>query len=415
MAAGLGHGLAPLLPRVPWAAGALAGAALLAAALLAGLVRDVVRLRRVKRDALPLGVVRTRSARVGTSASVATPTAIGYLHPAVVVPAGFRARVDEGEWEAILAHECAHLARRDDWAKAIQSACARAAWWLPGLWILGRALDLERELASDERAAAEAGPRRYAACLLRLATHRCEDALAPALWGRRSHVAIRVERLVRPSAGAGPLVRAAALGAFTAVGAAGLIAGALTVPVPLPPDAPAAAHAPPAAYRVAAAARPRRVVLAWTAPPRRAAAPAAKRRPCPVVPRAAGIARAAAPAHAAVAAALVAARPRAVAARAPRRTALVAHRVALAVRPPQHSAPAAAVAAVATVAAARVSPRPAAATLARAGSDDKRAGGGAPSPLPGAPAAEAIAPPDPAGGGAAGSFFSLPIFLSPGP
>lgn len=224
------------------ATSALALAAAVAAILLLGLAADVVRLRRVKRGAVSLGSVAVRRARIGLSRTVTTPTAIGYLHPAVVLPDGFRARVDEREWDAVVAHECAHLARRDDWAKAVQSAVLRVGWWIPGLWVLSRALDLERELASDERAACETGPRRYAACLLRLATDRCDAAgLAPALWGRRSHVAIRVERLVRPVAGGGPVVRAVALGAFTAAAIAVVAAAVLAVPGT---NAPVAASVP---------------------------------------------------------------------------------------------------------------------------------------------------------------------------
>ncbi|HEV2740087.1 MAG TPA: M56 family metallopeptidase [Candidatus Elarobacter sp.] len=237
--------------------------------MLLGLACDVVRLRRVKRSAVPLGSVPVRGARIGLSRTVTSPTAIGYLHPAVVLPEGFRARVDDREWDAVVAHECAHLARGDDWAKAVQSAMLRAGWWMPGLWVLSRALDLERELASDERAACETGPRRYAACLLRLATDRA-DAVAPALWARRSHVAIRVERLVRPTAQRGPAVRAAALGAFTAA-AFGIVAGAvLAVPgtgvrvAAVPQRAHAAvAHgaARPAVARIANRARRLKVTL----------------------------------------------------------------------------------------------------------------------------------------------------------
>jgi beta-lactamase regulating signal transducer with metallopeptidase domain len=212
------------------AAPAVAVALLVAAGLLFVLALDVVRLRRVKRGALPLGTVAVRRARIGTSPTVSTPTAIGYLHPAVVLPEGFRDRVDAHEWDAVLAHECAHLARRDDWAKAFQSALLRAGWWMPGLWILSRALDLERELASDERAVGAGGARRYAACLLRLATARGTDAVAPGLWGRRSHVAIRVERLLRPVPGGAPVVRAAALGAFSALALAVVAAAVVVVP-----------------------------------------------------------------------------------------------------------------------------------------------------------------------------------------
>jgi BlaR1 peptidase M56 len=202
----------------------------LAVALLFELALDVVRLRHIKRSAQPLGTLPIRNARIGTSAAVPTPTAIGYFHPAIVVPAGFRDLVDAGEWDAVVAHECAHLARRDDWAKALQSAVLRACWWLPGLWLLGRRLDLERELASDERAASATGARRYAACLLRLATVGCADEVAPALWARRSHVAIRVERLLRPMSDPSPILRAIALGGFTATVLAVLGAAVVAVP-----------------------------------------------------------------------------------------------------------------------------------------------------------------------------------------
>ncbi len=242
---------------------ALAVAAVVAGALLLGLACDVVRLRRVKRQAVPFGSVAVRGARIGLSRTVTTPTAIGYLHPAVILPDGFRARVDDREWDAVVAHECAHLARGDDWAKAVQSAILRAGWWIPGLWVLSRALDLERELASDERAAAETGARRYAACLLRLATDRA-DAVAPALWARRSHVAIRVERLVRPTSQAAPVVRAAALGAFTAAALGVDRDGRARCP----------GHRAGRRRRAAARARRRRA-------PRDAARPAARRRTSP--------------------------------------------------------------------------------------------------------------------------------------
>jgi beta-lactamase regulating signal transducer with metallopeptidase domain len=237
--------LSALLPLL------LAAAAAVSAGLLLGLVRDVIRLRRIKRRAVPLGVLDVRNARLGSSPKVDTPTAIGYVHPAVVIPEGFGARVDGAEWAAIVAHECAHLSRGDDWAKAVQSAMLRAGWWLPGLWILSRALDLERELASDERAATESGARRYAACLLRLATDRWTDALAPGLWNRRSHVTIRVERLIRPVRAARPLVRAISLGAATAAAFAIVMTAVLAVPGSAPPAAVTVARIAPAVHHAA--------------------------------------------------------------------------------------------------------------------------------------------------------------------
>jgi BlaR1 peptidase M56 len=221
------------------------------------LAMDVVRLRRIKRAAELLGTLPIRNAGIGTSPTVPTPTAIGYFHPAIIVPAGFREQVDAGEWDAVVAHECAHLARHDDWAKAVQSVVLRACWWLPGLWLLGRRLDLERELASDERAAPATGARRYAACLLRLATGNCADALAPGLWGRRSHLAIRVERLLRPRRDSSPIVRGIALGAFSAIVLAVLAAAVVAVPAIGRHEHRSAAHPPRIALAVVHQRRPR--------------------------------------------------------------------------------------------------------------------------------------------------------------
>lgn len=216
-------------PLDAFAGPALAVGLTVAVALIVALAVDVVRILRVKREATVLEGLPLRSARLGVSERVSSPTTIGYRHPAVLVPSDFRARVDDGEWDAVVAHECAHLARADDWGKALQNGVCRLGWWLPGLWILGRALDLEREVASDERAAQGRDPRAYAACLLRLATEQRPD-LAPAFSSRRSQLAIRVERLLQPSSGAPRPVRAAGIAAFSGVAAAALAGTIAVVP-----------------------------------------------------------------------------------------------------------------------------------------------------------------------------------------
>jgi Zn-dependent protease with chaperone function len=221
----------------------LIGAAAWALALFAELAIAMARLRAMKDAARPIGAIPVRRARVACSIAVAVPTAIGYLRPAIIVPADFRRRVDATEWHAIIAHEAAHLARGDDWAKAIQSTVLRLAWWLPGLWMLAARLDVERELASDERAAATTGARRYAACLLRLATSDAPALPALALWSRRSQVAVRVERLLHPVPRVRGLARAATLIAATTATLA-VLAVAL---VAVPPLGPRGAHAQPVA------------------------------------------------------------------------------------------------------------------------------------------------------------------------
>jgi hypothetical protein len=226
-----------------------AGAGAVGLVLLVDVAVALGCLLRVKRTARIDGrfAAGVRGALVSRSAAVDSPTAIGYRRPCIVLPADLDGRVDAAELRAIIAHEHAHLARYDDWAKALQAIVARALWFVPALWMLGRRLDLERELASDERVAATVEPRAYAACLLRLAVEVPGRHLAPAAWRGRAQIAIRVERLVRPErrlpAAAGAL-GIAGLAAALVLSVLGV--GAL-VPAGSPPSLPVPArqaHAP---------------------------------------------------------------------------------------------------------------------------------------------------------------------------
>lgn len=71
---------------------------------------------------------------------------------------------------AALAHECAHIARRD-FTKSLAYECVAAAVaYHPACWLIRRRIAETRELVCDEMAAAAVGDRpEYAASLLRLA------------------------------------------------------------------------------------------------------------------------------------------------------------------------------------------------------------------------------------------------------
>lgn len=200
----------------PLALASIAGA--VAALLLCGLTVDLVALLRIKAGSrIDAGFIPSvRGAALASSPRVETPTAIGYLHPRILVPDDLLARVSPSELRAIIAHEHAHLTRFDDWAKAVQAAVARAFWFAPALWMLAARLDLERELASDERVLrAAVDPHEYATCLIRLAADVHRPLPAPAAWLGRSQIAVRVERLLRPRAHAGRLAATARVGVLT--------------------------------------------------------------------------------------------------------------------------------------------------------------------------------------------------------
>jgi len=78
------------------------------------------------------------------------PGACGLWHPCVVVPDGLSAELEPSELEAVLAHELAHVARRDNLAAGVAHAIATVFWFHPLVWWMERRMLEERENAADE-------------------------------------------------------------------------------------------------------------------------------------------------------------------------------------------------------------------------------------------------------------------------
>lgn len=78
------------------------------------------------------------------------PGACGLWHACVVVPEGLSAELEPSELEAVLAHELAHVARRDNLAAGIAHAIATVFWFHPLVWWMERRMLEERENAADE-------------------------------------------------------------------------------------------------------------------------------------------------------------------------------------------------------------------------------------------------------------------------
>src|SRR5262249_54558825 len=109
-----------------WAGGAAIG--------IARVGRGLLRVYGVKGDCVALGgsVVRqlqpalaspiTRPFRILTSASARVPSAIGFFHPAIVLPSWAIHELSTEELNAIVLHESAHLQRWDDWTNLAQKA-----------------------------------------------------------------------------------------------------------------------------------------------------------------------------------------------------------------------------------------------------------------------------------------------------
>jgi len=140
----------------------------------------------------------------------------------------------------IVRHEQAHLSRYDDWATLLQAALLAVTGFHPGIRLIARHLDRDREAACDDVVAAGIGePRRYAACLADaaeiLAGRRAMSAaLAPQACGRGS-LRWRIERLldgrVSERARVQPIAVVTGLMALTSAVTVALQANAVSVEV----------------------------------------------------------------------------------------------------------------------------------------------------------------------------------------
>jgi hypothetical protein len=127
-------------------------------------------LARQLRVAQPSALAAMVDARVAEHATLG-PLVAGILRPRIVLPAAFVRSADGETLSFVLAHEAAHLARRDHWLVAAVQVCNIVAWPVLPLWLAARQIRALCELACDERVLAGrslAQRRRYGEALLRL-------------------------------------------------------------------------------------------------------------------------------------------------------------------------------------------------------------------------------------------------------
>lgn len=111
-----------------------------------------------------------RQVRIRTSPTVAMPMTIGVARPLIIVPEGLLENLSQAEFESIVAHELAHIKRCDYLTNLWQRVIQAFLFFHPAVWLIGKQLAVERELACDDWAVKLTGePHRYASCLTRLA------------------------------------------------------------------------------------------------------------------------------------------------------------------------------------------------------------------------------------------------------
>ena len=158
-----------------------------AALLLYALVR-LVQTKRCVREAALLGD------NVWLCDAVASPFILGVLRPRVYLPSG----LDGAARDYVLAHERAHLARRDHWWKPLGYLLLAVYWFQPLCWFGYRCFCRDLELACDERAVRELGlaeRKAYSSALLSCATAGRAVLACPLAFGEVG-VKERVKRVL---------------------------------------------------------------------------------------------------------------------------------------------------------------------------------------------------------------------------
>jgi beta-lactamase regulating signal transducer with metallopeptidase domain len=91
--------------------------------------------------------------------------------PTIVLPMGLLSQLDDEGVALILAHELAHVRRRDHWVRAVELIVSTIYWWNPLVWLIRRQLHQAEELCCDAwvRSAFPDRTKRYAEVLLKTA------------------------------------------------------------------------------------------------------------------------------------------------------------------------------------------------------------------------------------------------------
>ncbi len=135
------------------------------------------------------------------SALVRSPLTIGHLKPIILFPIGLINRLTEAEVEAVLAHELAHILRRDYIFNLLQSLVEAVFYFHPAVWWLSSQIRQERESACDDQAITLLGNKiMYAKALVsiqEMAFYPPAPALAFA-GNKRNQLLVRIQRLFSP-------------------------------------------------------------------------------------------------------------------------------------------------------------------------------------------------------------------------
>ena len=187
-----------------------AGVVLMSLRLLLGLAW-VARLRRQavaapaiwqqRLDALALRMALRSPVPLRLHAALASPVTVGFFRPLVLLPTSLLSGMPVPLLEALLAHELAHVRRRDYLVNLLQSVAEALLFFHPVVWWLSARLRSERELVADALAAQSLqDPAQLASALHQLSLQPATSGHGGLLLSARGGpLLIRIQRLMAPA------------------------------------------------------------------------------------------------------------------------------------------------------------------------------------------------------------------------
>jgi len=245
---------------VQWRAAIVQSAAILwISGISIGLLRLALEWRRARtlgsRDLADAGVTVRRlvadlrgrlgvetAVRVFRSTRVTVPMVVGWRRPSILLPAASVDALSSTELRAVLAHELAHVGRRDYPANLAQAAADLLLFHHPAARWISRRIRAEREYCCDDVAVAIGGVRDYAHALSTIEESRAGLLAVAAGSGT---LLDRIQRIAgRPRPALTPLRGALAL-VVSATIAAVILTLSMIVPPSLPLDVKMRSRTPP--------------------------------------------------------------------------------------------------------------------------------------------------------------------------
>lgn len=157
-------------------------------ALLAYSLASYLRIRRSVREAIPL------QAQIWLCDAVRSPFILGFFRPRIYLPSD----ISQEQLPHVLAHEQAHLRRRDHWWKFLGFLLLAVYWFQPLVWLAYVLFCRDMELACDEKVIRDmtiAQKKAYASALVSCSVRRPSLTASPLAFGEVG-VKERVKRIL---------------------------------------------------------------------------------------------------------------------------------------------------------------------------------------------------------------------------